>query len=73
MPDEVWYNGFGFCYQKDGLGERNHRGKKSDALRPYLNAKHELDVWMTAHGRHGLLELLDKLNAGADFTTAYDS
>ena len=39
----------------------------------YLNAKHELDVWMTAHGQHGLLELLDRLNGGEDFTTAYDS
>ena len=39
----------------------------------YLNAKHELDVWMAAHGQHGLLELLDRLNGGADFATAYDS
>ena len=38
----------------------------------YLNAKHELDVWMTAHGQHSLSELLDRLNGGADFTTAYE-
>ena len=38
----------------------------------YLNAKYELDVWMTAHGQHGLSELLDRLNGGADFTTAYE-
>lgn len=39
----------------------------------YLNAKHELDVWMTSHGQQGLLELLEKLNDGADFNTAYGS
>ena len=39
----------------------------------YLNAKHELDVWMTSHGQKGLLKLLEKLNDGADFNTAYGS
>ena len=49
-----------------------YAGKAEDRRFRYLNAKHELDVWMTAHGQHGLLELLDRLNGGADFTTAYE-
>ena len=49
-----------------------YAGEAEDRRFRYLNAKHELDVWMTAHGQHGLLELLDRLNGGADFTTAYD-
>ena len=39
----------------------------------YLNAKHELDVWMTSHGQQGLLKLLEKLNDGANFNTTYGS
>ena len=50
-----------------------YAGEAEDRRFRYLNAKHELDVWMTVHGQHGLLELLDRLNGGADFTTAYDS
>ena len=50
-----------------------YAGEAEDRRFRYLNAKHELDVWMTVHGQHGLLELFDKLNGGADFTTAYDS
>ncbi|WP_303806460.1 hypothetical protein [Ruminococcus flavefaciens] len=49
-----------------------YAGEAEDRRFRYLNAKHELDVWMTAHGQHGLLELLDRLNGGADFTTAYE-
>ena len=49
-----------------------YAGKAEDRRFRYLNAKHELDVWMTTHGQHGLLELLDRLNGGADFTTAYE-
>ena len=37
----------------------------------YLNAKHELDGWMAAHGQQGLLELLETLNDGVDFHAAY--
>ena len=48
-----------------------YAGEAEDRRFRYLNAKHELDVWMTAHGQHGLLELLDKLNGGADFNTVY--
>ena len=50
-----------------------YAGEAEDRRFRYLNAKHELNVWMTVHGQHGLLELFDKLNGGADFTTAYDS
>ena len=49
-----------------------YAGEAEDRRFRYLNAKHELDVWMTAHGQHGLLELLDRLNGGADFITAYE-
>ena len=49
-----------------------YAGEAKDRRFRYLNAKHELDVWMTSHGQQGLLELLDRLNGGADFTTAYE-
>ena len=44
-----------------------YAGEAEDRRFRYLNAKHELAVWMTAHGQQGLLELLDRLNGGADF------
>ena len=37
----------------------------------YLNAKHEVSVWMDTHQQKGLLELLDKLNNGEEFDAAY--
>ena len=37
----------------------------------YLNAKHEVSVWMDTHQKKGLLELLDKLNNGEEFDAAY--
>ena len=37
----------------------------------YLNAKHEVSVWMDTHQQKGLLELLDKLNNGEEFDVAY--
>ena len=37
----------------------------------YLNAKHEVSVWMDTHQQKGLLELFDKLNNGEQFDTAY--
>ncbi len=48
-----------------------YAGEAEDRRFRYLNAKHELAVWMEAHGRQGLLELLEKLNQGVDFHTAY--
>ena len=50
-----------------------YAGEAEDRRFRYLNAKHELDVWMTSHGQRGLLELLEKLNDGTDFNTAYGS
>ena len=50
-----------------------YAGEAEDRRFRYLNAKHELDVWTTSHGQQGLLELLDRLNGGADFNTAYGS
>ena len=37
----------------------------------YLNAKHEVSVWMETHKRQGLLELIGKLNNGEEFSIAY--
>ncbi|SFL53594.1 hypothetical protein SAMN05216390_1423 [Lachnospiraceae bacterium KH1T2] len=37
----------------------------------FLNAKHEVGVWMDTHHQKGLLELFDKLNNGEEFNTAY--
>ena len=48
-----------------------YAGEAADRRLRYLNAKHELAVWMAAHGQHGLLALLEQLNGGADFHTAY--
>ena len=50
-----------------------YAGEVEDRRFRYLNAKHELDVWMTAHGQQGLLDLLEELNGGADFNSAYSS
>ena len=48
-----------------------YAGEAEDRRFRYLNAKHELDRWMAAHGQQGLLELIEKLNDGTDFITAY--
>lgn len=48
-----------------------YAGEKEDRRFRYLNAKHEVAVWMKAHGQQGLSELIKKLNEGADFDTAY--
>ena len=48
-----------------------YAGEASDRRFRYLNAKHELSEWMAAHGQQGLLELIEKLNDGEDFGTAY--
>ena len=39
-----------------------YAGEAADRRLRYLNAKHELAVWMAAHGQHGLLALLEQLN-----------
>ena len=49
-----------------------YAGEVEDRRFRYLNAKHELDVWIAAHGQQGLLELIENLNNNeADFNTAY--
>ena len=48
-----------------------YAGEASERRFRYLNAKYELNVWLAAHGQQGLLELIDKLNEGEDFDTAY--
>ena len=52
----------GFEFYADPVEDRRFR---------YLNAKHEVSEWMEIHGQKGLLELLDKLNSGEEFDTAY--
>lgn len=48
-----------------------YAGTAEDRRFRYLNAKHELGIWMAFHGQQGLLELIENLNDGADFNTAY--
>ena len=48
-----------------------YAGTADDRRFRYLNAKHEVSVWMDTHQQKGLLELFDKLNNGEDFDTAY--
>lgn len=50
-----------------------YAGTADDRRFRYLNAKHEVSEWMETHKRQGLRELLDKLNDGEDFNTAYGS
>ncbi len=50
-----------------------YAGEAEDRRFRYLIAKHELGVWMKSRGQQGLLELLEKLNDGIDFNTAYGS
>lgn len=38
----------------------------------YINAKHEVGKWMETHKQQGLLELIDELNDGEEFSTAYE-
>ena len=48
-----------------------YAGDAEDRRFRYLCAKHELGVWMAAHGQQGLLELIEKLNNGENFETVY--
>jgi hypothetical protein len=52
-------------------GSEFYAGTVEDRRFRYLNAKHEISVWMDTHQQKGLLELLDKLNNGEEFDTAY--
>ena len=48
-----------------------YAGEAEDRRFRYLNAKHELSEWMAVHGQQGLLKLLEQINDGVDFNTAY--
>ena len=52
-------------------GSEFYAGTVEDRRFRYLNAKHEVGIWMDTHQQKGLLELLDKLNNGEEFDTAY--
>ena len=52
-------------------GSEFYAGTVEDRRFRYLNAKHEVGVWMDTHQQKGLLELIDKLNNGEPFDTAY--
>jgi hypothetical protein len=52
-------------------GSEFYAGTVEDRRFRYLNAKHEVGVWMETHQQKGLLELFDKLNNGESFDTAY--
>ena len=52
-------------------GPEFYAGTVEDRRFRYLNAKHEVGVWMDTHQQKGLLELFDKLNNGEEFDTAY--
>ena len=49
-----------------------YAGTAEDRRFRYLNAKHEVSKWIETNHIQGLLELLDRLNHGEDFNTAYD-
>lgn len=48
-----------------------YSGEAEDRRFRYLNAKHEVSGWMAVHGQQGLLKLLEQINDGVDFNTAY--
>lgn len=48
-----------------------YAGEAEDRRFRYLNAKHEVSVWMNIHQQKGLLELFDRLNKGEAFDAAY--
>ncbi len=50
-----------------------YSGTKEDRRFRYLNAKHDAAEWLEKHGLQGLMNLIGRLNDGADFAAAYDS
>ena len=49
-----------------------YAGTSEEKCFRYINAKHEVGEWMETHKQQGLLELIDELNNGEEFSTAYD-
>lgn len=59
-------------YGEKGNRERRARGEAE--IRPvYAAAGHELRPWLARAGHGGLLRLLEQLNAGVDFESAFSS
>ena len=52
--------------------EEFYAGTEDDRQLRYACAKHEVGNWLERHGQQGLLDLIDKLNSGEDFDTAYN-
>ena len=50
-----------------------YSGTKEDRRFRYVNAKHEVAEWLEKHGLQGFMNLIDRLNGGEDFSTAYGS
>ena len=48
-----------------------YEGSPSDIYLKYLNAKYEISGWIDKHHQKGLLELIDRLNSGESFYSAY--
>ena len=48
-----------------------YAGTADDRRFRYLNAKHEVHIWLENHKQQGLFNLIDSLNNGTDFDTAY--
>lgn len=38
----------------------------------YVNAKHEVTIWLEKHGKEGLISLIDRINKGEDFLSVYN-
>ena len=54
-------------------GAEFYAGTAEDRRFRYLNAKHDVAKWLESHGLKGLTDLIDRLNDGEDFSTAYYS
>ena len=50
-----------------------YSGTKEERRFRYLNAKHDVAEWLEKHGLQGFMALIDRLNGGEDFSTAYGS
>ena len=66
-------------YSLESWIEKTDNGKNVPALEDidearefhYIIAKHEVGLWMEAHHREGLVDLIDRLNKGEDFNNVY--
>ncbi len=54
-------------------GAEFYSGTKEDRRFRYLNAKHDVAEWLEKHGSQGFMKLIDRLNGGEGFSTAYGS